>query len=136
MKRIEKSLFSDNSVATSLYVKNWDSRADLFGIIRGMKIRFNSVVKITSKKSNQYFVTTLFTNLQFLGNSSTSKEMKLTKEVEKLTYLVDLTSTQAPMVKCLVSLDKIIKVSICANCNFCGNMLKNRGKWLNMITFR
>ena len=62
-------IFSDETNATtcvSLYIRQWDSKADLYGLVRGVKLRFHSVVKVTSKKSNPYLVTTLFSKVDIL----------------------------------------------------------------------
>ena len=59
-------IFSDEANATtcvSLYIRQWDSKADLYGLVRSVKLRFHSVVKVTSKKSNPYLVTTLFSKV-------------------------------------------------------------------------
>ena len=65
-------IFSNETNATncvSLYIRHWDSKADLYGLVRGVRLRFHSVVKVTSKKSNPYLVTTLFSKVDILDGN-------------------------------------------------------------------
>jgi len=113
----------------SLYIRQWDSKADLYGLIRGVRIRFHSVVKKTSKKSNSYLVTTLFSKIEILEAfpyvDATSGSGALTGNEDDLTFLIDLTDSSASAIKCLFTVDRILKLSICANCSYCGNIIRN-----------
>ena len=70
---IELKLISSNetnaTTCVSLYIRQWDSKADLYGLVRGVRLRFHSIVKVTSKKSNPYLVTTLFSKVDILDGN-------------------------------------------------------------------
>ena len=130
-------IFSNETNATncvSLYIRQWDSKADLYGLVRGVRLRFHSIVKVTSKKSNPYLVTTLFSKVDILDASpyvdvaTTSGYSGQTGNEAELTFLSDLTeNSKTSAIKCLFTVDRLLKLSISANCNFCGNIIKNEG---------
>ena len=48
----------------------------------------------------------------------------------ELTFLSDLTeNSKTSAIKCLFTVDRLLKLSISANCNFCGNIIKNEGNY-------
>ena len=96
-----------NGTCVSLYVRQWDSKADLYGLIRGVHIRFRSVLKVTSKKANAYLVTSLFSTFEIL-EASPFINMELSGDQHKLTFLAEI--NQTTLSKCLLTLDKVIKV--------------------------
>ena len=51
-------IFSDEtnaSTCVSLYIRQWDSKADLYGLVRGVRLRFHSVVKGQKISEENYF---------------------------------------------------------------------------------
>ena len=121
----------------SLYIRQWDSKADLYGLIRGVRLRFHSVVKRRSKKSNPYLVTTLFSKVEILEAypyvDVTSGPDGLTGNEDDLTFIIDLTDSSASTIKCLFTVDRILKLKICANCSYCDNIIKNESKYILLL---
>ena len=83
----------------------------------------------------------------FLGNSAThiiilhyvdvtSGLSGQTGNEAELTFLSDLTDSKTSAIKCLFTVDRLLKLSITANCNFCGNIIKNEGKKLVFLIIK
>ena len=51
-----------------------------------------------------------------------------TGNVDDLTFIIDLTENSASAITCLFTVDRILKLSISANCSYCGNIINNEGK--------
>ena len=64
----------------------------------------------------------------YVDVTTTSGFSRQTGNEAELTFLSDLTeNSKTSAIKCLFTVDRLLKLSISANCNFCGNIIKNEG---------
>ena len=62
----------------------------------------------------------------YVDVTTTSGFSGQTENEAELTFLSDLTeNSKTSAIKCLFTVDRLLKLSISANCNFCGNIIKN-----------
>jgi hypothetical protein len=110
----------------SLYVTKWDKKARPLGLLRGVKIRFDSIIKTISRKSNPYLVTTLFTTTHIINpDKVTSPHIDTNVEIvynQPLEWLSRIVSHSA--FHCMLTLESVFKLSITAECGACGHMVK------------
>lgn len=118
---------NDEQTVISLYIRQWENKGDLLGLIRGSHIQCSSVLKVTSKRSNAYLVTTFFTHFQII-QALPFIEQSLNVENDKMIFIKDVkdSSSSSCSFKCLFSLDVIYKLSISALCHFCSSLLSSR----------
>ena len=124
---LELKLKDDQGSRISLYITKWDSKANIIGLIPGLRIRCNNVTKTTSRKNNVYLVTTFFSHFQVLSIGATEDPIPQVNvaENEGSYNFLALHKGNLQAIYCLLSLEKVIKVSIAANCTACGNAVKN-----------
>ena len=129
---LELKLKDEQGTRISMYVTKWDTKANILGLIPGLHIRCNNVTKATSRKNNVYLVTTFFSNFQVLDSEPTqdtlrakpNKVSQVENEGKNIQFLA-LNKGILQAIYCLLSLEKVIKVSITANCKGCNNAVKN-----------
>ena len=128
---LELKLKDEQGTRISLYVTKWDTKANILGLIPGLRIRCNNVTKATSRKNNVYLVTTFFSNFQVLDSQppqdplrASNKVSQVENEGKNIQFLA-LNKGNLQAIYCLLSLEKVIKVSISANCKGCNNAVKN-----------
>ncbi|TRY75169.1 hypothetical protein TCAL_14587 [Tigriopus californicus] len=110
---------SDASVSSiSLYVMNWSAHVYPIGALPKRLIRVDNVVKINSQKGNPYFVTTSFSRFRIL-----QKEDSQTGGLGVVSLFDGLESKLA--FRCVLNLISILKLSITAKCDACGNTTQN-----------
>ena len=129
---LELKLKDEQGTRISMYVTKWDTKANILGLIPGLHIRCNNVTKATSRKNNVYLVTTFFSNFQVLDSEPTQDTLRAkpnkvsqVENEEKNIQFLALNKGNLQAIYCLLSLEKVIKVSIAANCKGCNNAVKN-----------
>ena len=92
------------------------------------------MTKTTSRKSNAYLVTTFFSNFQVLDTASPKNETESSEVANKIgdgnwEFLATASASNkgysGASLHCLLSLEKVIKVSICAHCKSCERPVVN-----------
>lgn len=126
------------SSKVSAYISHWNKRTYPLGLIPGCQVLLNNVIKIISKKGNGYFVSTVFTNIQVLDPNGITADKKplqgesgskidddyLSKTL--IQYCIQQNGMDKEgnaIFKCLLTLEIINKISICAMCKSCGSIV-------------